>query len=84
MVKSSELATILNSKKLKIYPTDDIIGVQIGGALKNVIAIAAGIVAGAKLGENARAALITRGLREIARFGVAMNANLDTFMGLSG
>ncbi len=84
ITQSTELASLLGSHNYRIYPTDDIIGVQVGGALKNVIAIAAGIVAGAKLGENARAALITRGLREISRLGMAMNANLETFMGLSG
>jgi glycerol-3-phosphate dehydrogenase (NAD(P)+) len=66
------------------YYTDDVVGVEIGGALKNVIAIAAGIADGLKLGANTRAALITRGLAEIARFGVARGGRMETFMGLSG
>ena len=66
------------------YATHDLIGVEIGGALKNIIAIAAGISDGLGLGSNARAALITRGLGEIARFGVAVGADVQTFMGLSG
>ena len=66
------------------YYTDDVIGVEIGGALKNVIAIAAGIADGLGLGANTRAALITRGLAEIARFGVARGGRMETFMGLSG
>ena len=66
------------------YASDDVIAVQIGGAVKNVIAIAAGIADGLELGANARAALITRGLAEIARFGVARGGRMETFMGLSG
>ena len=66
------------------YYTDDVIGVEIGGALKNVIAIAAGIADGLGLGANTRAALITRGLAEIARFGIARGGRMETFMGLSG
>ncbi len=68
----------------RIYGSDDIIGVELGGALKNVIAIAAGIADGLQLGNNARAALITRGLAEIARLGVAMGARATTFTGLTG
>lgn len=68
----------------RIYASDDIIGVELGGALKNVIAIAAGISDGLNLGNNARAALITRGLAEIARLGVAMGARVTTFNGLTG
>ncbi len=68
----------------RIYRSDDIIGVEVGGALKNVMAIAAGIADGLALGHNARAALITRGLAEIARFGVARGAHAETFMGLTG
>ena len=66
------------------YYTDDVIGVEVGGALKNVIAIAAGIADGLELGANTRAALITRGLAEIARFGIARGGRMETFMGLSG
>lgn len=69
---------------LRIYTVSDLIGVEIGGALKNVIAVAAGIENGLKMGDNTRAALITRGLAEMARLGVALGGNADTFMGLSG
>ncbi|MFQ5455456.1 MAG: NAD(P)H-dependent glycerol-3-phosphate dehydrogenase [Nitrospirota bacterium] len=75
---------ILTTPYFKMYTTNDIIGVQIGGALKNVIAIAAGGVDGLGLGYNTRAALISRGLIEIIRLGIAMGANIDTFYGLSG
>lgn len=66
------------------YLTDDIIGAQIGGAVKNVLAIACGVVSGGKLGENARAALITRGMAEILRLGEKLGARAETLMGLSG
>ncbi len=82
--KAMRLSEILSSPTLKIYPNDDIMGTQIGGALKNVVAIASGMVTGADFGENARAALITRGLAEMARFGVSKGAKCETFMGLSG
>jgi len=68
----------------RVYLNQDIIGVEIGAALKNIMAIAAGIVDGAKLGDNAKAALITRGLHEMKRMGVAMGASQDTFSGLTG
>lgn len=68
----------------RIYRSDDIVGVEVGGALKNVMAIAAGICDGLALGQNARAALITRGLAEIARYGIAQGAQPETFMGLTG
>jgi glycerol-3-phosphate dehydrogenase (NAD(P)+) len=68
----------------RIYRADDIVGVEVGGALKNVMAIAAGICDGLALGHNARAALITRGLAEIARYGTAQGAQAGTFMGLTG
>jgi len=68
----------------RIYGSDDVVGVEVGGALKNVMAIAAGICDGLRLGHNARAALITRGLAEIARFGVALGARSETFTGLAG
>jgi len=74
----------LSSDYLRIYHSDDVIGAQVGGALKNVIAIAAGIIDGFNFGENAKAALITRGLAEISRLGVAMGANPLTFSGLTG
>jgi glycerol-3-phosphate dehydrogenase (NAD(P)+) len=68
----------------RVYADDDVIGVQLGGALKNVMALAAGVVDGLELGHNARAALITRGLTEMVRLGVAMGADPRTFYGLSG
>lgn len=69
---------------MRIYTGDDVVGVEVGGAVKNVLAIATGIVDGMDLGLNARAALITRGLAEMTRLGVALGARPDTFMGLSG
>ena len=74
----------MSSERFRVYVTDDVIGVLVGGALKNVIAIAAGVSDGLAGGSNARAALITRGLAEITRIGVAMGAQPLTFAGLSG
>ncbi len=74
----------LHHGSARIYRSDDPTGVEVGGALKNVMAIAAGICDGLSLGHNARAALITRGLAEIARFGTAIGARAETFMGLTG
>jgi glycerol-3-phosphate dehydrogenase (NAD(P)+) len=70
--------------QMRVYASSDLVGVSIGGALKNIVAIAAGISDGLGLGNNARAALITRGLAEIARLGEAMGARGETFMGLAG
>ncbi len=78
------LQEIFNTHYFRVYTHDDTIGVEIGAALKNVIAIASGICDGLGLGHNARAALITRGLIEIARLGTKMNAKEITFFGLSG
>ncbi|WP_208435598.1 NAD(P)H-dependent glycerol-3-phosphate dehydrogenase [Bartonella phoceensis] len=72
------------SKSFRVYKSSDMIGVQLGGAVKNVIAIGAGISDGMGFGANARIALITRGLAEISRLGVAMGAELSTFMGMTG
>ncbi len=84
-LKSAErLAAPLRAPRFRIYGATDMIGAQIGGAVKNVLAIACGIVAGKELGDNCRAALITRGLAEIARLGAAKGAARETFMGLSG
>jgi glycerol-3-phosphate dehydrogenase (NAD(P)+) len=69
---------------IRIYSTDDVIGVEVGGAVKNILAIATGIIDGLGLGLNARAALITRGLSEITRFGVALGGRAETFNGLAG
>ncbi|GJL86168.1 MAG: glycerol-3-phosphate dehydrogenase [NAD(P)+] [Micavibrio sp.] len=79
-----ELQEALGVKHFRPYITDDVIGTQLGGAIKNVIAIACGIVYGLKLGENARAALLTRGVAEIARLGVAMDAKKETLLGMCG
>ncbi len=68
----------------RVYVSSDIRGVELGGSLKNVIAIAAGIIDGAELGDNTKAALMTRGIAEIARVGVALGAHVRTFSGLSG
>jgi glycerol-3-phosphate dehydrogenase (NAD(P)+) len=73
-----------HNKSLRVYANDDIVGVEVGGAVKNVLAIATGLCDGLQLGLNARAALITRGLAEITRLGVALGAKTETFMGLSG
>lgn len=75
---------VFASTYFRVYTSEDPIGVEVGGAVKNVIAIASGVVDGMKLGLNARAALITRGLVEIRRIGLAMGANPHTFSGLSG
>lgn len=74
----------LHSSHFRVYPTKDMIGVQLCGAVKNVLAIATGINDGFHLGANARAALVTRGLAEMARLGLAMGAQRETFMGLAG
>jgi len=74
----------LGAPHFRLYTNDDVIGVELGGALKNVVAIAAGMLDGLELGHNARAALITRGLAEIARLGVALGARPATFAGLAG
>lgn len=74
----------MNAPAFRVYTSDDTIGVELGGALKNVVAIAAGVLEGLGLGNNPRAALITRGLAEITRLGVALGAKPLTFMGLAG
>ena len=78
------LVAAFHSPSVRVYANEDIVGVEVGGAVKNVLAIATGIVDGMDLGLNARAALITRGLAEMTRLGVALGARPDTFMGLSG
>jgi glycerol-3-phosphate dehydrogenase (NAD(P)+) len=78
------LCDSLGTSVFRTYRSEDIVGAQLGGAVKNVLAIACGIVEGKKLGDNARAALITRGIAEIARLGVAKGAHPETLMGLSG
>lgn len=79
-----DMAIALHGGALRIYASDDLIGVEVGGALKNILAIATGVCDSLQLGLNARAALMTRGLAEIARLGVALGAKKETFLGLSG
>ncbi|EGV50750.1 NAD(P)H-dependent glycerol-3-phosphate dehydrogenase [Candidatus Endoriftia persephone] len=81
---AERLAAYLHAPWFRAYTSDDMIGVQVGGASKNVIAIAAGIADGLGFGANTRAALITRGLAEIMRLGIALGGKPDTFMGLAG
>ncbi|MET0544136.1 MAG: NAD(P)H-dependent glycerol-3-phosphate dehydrogenase [Variovorax sp.] len=78
------LVEAFHGPALRVYANDDIVGVEVGGAVKNVLAIATGLCDGLSLGLNARAALVTRGLAEMTRFGVALGARAETFMGLSG
>ncbi len=78
------LVAAFHRDSLRVYANDDLVGVEVGGAVKNVLAIAAGLGDGLGLGLNARAALITRGLAEMTRLGVALGARPQTFMGLSG
>lgn len=78
------LVLAFHSPTMRIYANDDLVGVEVGGAVKNVLAIATGLCDGLGLGLNARAALITRGLAEMTRMGLALGAKSDTFMGLSG
>ncbi|WP_347247988.1 NAD(P)H-dependent glycerol-3-phosphate dehydrogenase [Zoogloea sp.] len=75
---------VLHNNRLRLYANDDLIGAEVGGAVKNVMAIAAGVADGMGFGLNARAALITRGLAEITRLGMALGGRRDTFMGLAG
>jgi glycerol-3-phosphate dehydrogenase (NAD(P)+) len=81
---AEEVAGWLRDGRVRIYTSEDMIGVQLGGAIKNVMAIAAGISDGLGFGANARAALITRGLAELTRLGVVMGGKQETFMGLTG
>jgi glycerol-3-phosphate dehydrogenase (NAD(P)+) len=78
------LIAAIGTPTFRPYRSDDLVGAQIGGAVKNVIAIACGIVAGRDLGDNARAALMTRGLAEMMRLGMALGGKRETLMGLSG
>ncbi len=79
-----QVASLLHGGTLRAYTSDDLVGVQLGGAVKNVLAIATGIADGLACGANSRAALITRGLAELVRLGEAMGGARDTFMGLTG
>lgn len=80
----STLVEAFHGAQLRVYGSDDIVGVEVGGAVKNVLAIATGLCDGLELGMNARAALITRGLHEMTRLGLALGARAETFTGLSG
>ena len=79
-----EAANLIHGGNLRVYNSADVVGVSVGGAVKNVMAIAAGISDGMGFGNNARAAMITRGLAEMTRFGMALGAKSETFMGLAG
>ncbi len=81
---SNQAALLIHGANLRVYNSTDVIGVSVGGAVKNIMAIAAGISDGMGFGNNARAAMITRGLAEMTRFGVALGAKPETFMGLAG
>ena len=84
MTFATDAMAAINQPRLRVYSSGDVVGVELGGAVKNVIAIAAGISDGLALGRNARAALVTRGLAEIVRLGQAMGGRSETFMGLAG
>ncbi|MHC5082925.1 MAG: NAD(P)H-dependent glycerol-3-phosphate dehydrogenase [Planctomycetota bacterium] len=81
---AQKIQTAFNTPMFRVYTNDDLIGVELAGAMKNVIAIAAGIIDGVGAGDNAKAALITRGLAEVQRLGLALGAKEKTFNGLSG
>lgn len=81
---AADLAARLHNARFRAYTSDDVIGVELGGAVKNVMAIAAGIADGLGFGANTRAALVTRGLAEMMRLGVALGGRRETFMGLAG
>jgi glycerol-3-phosphate dehydrogenase (NAD(P)+) len=81
---ASELQELLSTRTFRLYTSDDVVGVELGGTAKNVIAIAAGILTGLGLGHNTLAALLTRGLHEITRLGVACGGSMRTFSGLAG
>ncbi|MBU3805203.1 MAG: NAD(P)H-dependent glycerol-3-phosphate dehydrogenase [Candidatus Cellulosilyticum pullistercoris] len=84
MVKACEVQELFMNEYFRVYTNDDLIGVELGGALKNVIALAAGIVEGMGYGDNTKAALITRGIAEMSRLGVEMGGKMETFAGLTG
>ena len=82
--RSKMIQALLSSERFRVYTNEDVVGVELGGALKNIIAIAAGAVNGFGLGDNAKSALLIRGIAEITRLGVALGARPQTFAGLSG
>ena len=81
---SNYIQNTLSNQTFRVYSNDDVVGCEIGGSLKNVIALGAGVCDGLGLGDNTKAALMTRGIREITRLGIAMGAQRETFAGLSG
>src|SRR5204863_4148164 len=84
MAVREALVAAFHGPAMRVYANEDMPGVEVGGAVKNVLAIATGLCDGLALGLNARAALVTRGLAEMTRLGLALGARADTFMGLSG
>ncbi|MEG0894668.1 MAG: NAD(P)H-dependent glycerol-3-phosphate dehydrogenase [Oscillospiraceae bacterium] len=81
---AEKIQDLMENTNLRVYVNDDIVGVELGGSLKNIIAVCAGILDGLGLGDNTKAALMTRGLAEISRLGIALGAKRETFLGLSG
>lgn len=81
---AAELQTLLGSSRFRVYSSDEVVGIELGGALKNIFAIPAGVSDGFGFGDNSKAALVTRSLAELLRLGVAMGGDARTFMGLSG
>ena len=81
---TARVVRAIHGRTIRVYATDDLVGVEVGGAVKNILAIATGVIDGLGLGLNARAALITRGLAEITRLGIALGGRAETFMGLTG
>ena len=81
---ANKIRDLFSSPLFRIYSNEDVIGVEIGGSIKNIIAVAAGIIDGLGLGDNTKAALLTRGLSEMVRFGLVMGAKRETFSGLTG
>lgn len=84
MKKAEEVQDLFMTENFRVYTNDDLIGVEIGGAVKNIIALAAGVVDGLGYGDNTKAALMTRGMKEIARVGISLGGKMDTFYGLTG
>ncbi len=83
-IATNEVQAVMSSPEFRVYTSDDVTGVELGGALKNVIALAAGMMYGLRLGDNTTGALLTRGLAEMSRLGTTMGARAETFAGLSG
>ena len=84
MKYATDVQDLFMTSYFRVYTNDDIIGVEIGGAVKNIIALAAGVIDGLGYGDNTKAALMTRGMREITRVGIALGGKAETFYGLTG